>query len=69
MPDAIVYCTADAKGYVGNLDGEWFRWPAREGGWQDRIGLRKEPDTADLLELDGRHADLALRLSGWEGRA
>lgn len=66
MPDVVVYCDKDGAHYLGNLDGSWYRWAAERGGWIDRRALKGEPDVAGLEELDEAHADLALRLSGWE---
>lgn len=66
MSDVVVYCDKDGRHYLGVLDGSWFRWAAEKGGWIDRTALRKEPDVSDLVELDEAHADLALKLSGWE---
>lgn len=68
MPDIVIYCDRDGRQYIGCLDGDWFRWAAQQGGWLDRKALKAEPDVAGLVELDSQHADLALKLSGWERR-
>lgn len=68
MPDIVVYCETDGFHHIGVVDGDWFRWEARAGGWIDRKPLKTEPDVSGLVELEPRLASIALRLGGWEGR-
>lgn len=64
--DVIVYGVAHKHEYIARFDElGWQRWPAREGGWEDREP-GKESDVDTSRELDPMNARLALRLSGVE---
>lgn len=62
--DIVVYAHPDGTTYVANFEEHgWKRWPAVADGW-----LSKQGCPATLVdqceELDTKHGDLALRLSG-----
>jgi hypothetical protein len=63
MGDILVYADPDGRHYVALIGEDWFRWPAKEGGWQRR---ERSSDTAAerCEELPLFNAWLALRLSG-----
>jgi hypothetical protein len=61
--DVLVYADPDGRHYVALIGAEWFRWPAEEGGWQQRT--RSSDAAAErCAELPPFNAWLALRLSG-----
>lgn len=62
--DLIVWLHPNGKDYVANFEGPgWQQWPAVQDGWLSRRGCSATTvDTCD--ELDTRHGNLALRLSG-----
>lgn len=61
--DVIVYTHPDGFHYVALIGERWHKWPATEAGWLSRQGC--SPSTVnDCQELDAKHGDLALRLSG-----
>lgn len=62
--DVLVY-DVDGTHYIGIFaDGERWRWPAKEGGWKERV--KSTHPGNDAWELPPKNAALALRLSGVE---
>lgn len=64
--EVIVYADPDGRHYVarfGDDEAEWLRWPAEAHGWRQRQGCSSTL-ADDCEELDTKHGDLALRLSG-----
>jgi hypothetical protein len=62
-PPDVVYAHPDHTQYVARFDDEWYRWPAEEDGWRQRVRC---PESAadDGEELPPALGHLALRLSG-----